>query len=68
MLNGGHMNQQANSTKSSADSIVIQGIAYEVVKRDAKGDGIEALFLRRPNGRRFYLTYARNGVASRVPQ
>ena len=55
------------NTQNGADSIVIQGIAYEVVKRDAKGDGIEALFLRRPNGRRFYLTYAKNGVTARVP-
>ena len=62
------MQTQAKETSLSADSIVIQGIAYEIVRRDAKGDGVEALFLRRPNGRRFYLTYAKNGVASRVPQ
>ena len=62
------MQTQAKETSLSADSIVIQGIAYEIVRRDANGDGVEALFLRRPNGRRFYLTYAKNGVASRVPQ
>lgn len=61
-------NTQAKAAQSGADKITIQGIAYEIVKRDAKGDGVEALFLRRPNGRRFYLTYAKNGVASRVVQ
>jgi hypothetical protein len=57
------MDQGANKVNTtSADTIAIDGITYEIVKREIRGDA-EALYLRRPAGRRFYLAYRRNGFA-----
>ena len=54
----------ATRSESGADTITCEGIKYEIVERRPVDErGGQTIFVRRPNGRRFYLGYVRNGFA-----
>lgn len=59
------MNQTTTSRDVlGADKITCDGITYEIVERRPVDErGGQTIFVRRPNGRRFYLGYLRNGFA-----